>query len=270
MLISYLAILFVLYTSAAVTAYVFGAPPTIARGEFLAVALCLVGLAVSASRLPMPRWRYLSGVLCAIAAPAATLIFHDQIAAQVWAVVPLMFMAVYLRSWHRRAVARAAAVLIALVGVAALLVAPAPVPPLWLLLYVACIVGGAEVVGMMCEALVDAALRDPLTAIWNRAGVEREAGRLISQARRRAEPVAVVVLDVDDFKAVNDRDGHTAGDVVLARLTRRWVTLLPAAGAIGRVGGDEFAVVLGGYGEEQARMLAAELVDGDELVKFSV
>lgn len=70
------------------------------------------------------------------------------------------------------------------------------------------------------------------------------------------------MLDVDDFKAVNDRDGHLAGDAILVELTQRWVVRLPESAVLGRVGGDEFVVVLTGYDRHRARALAAELVEG--------
>lgn len=263
MLLSYLGLLGLLYAASVATAFVSDTPDPDATGESLSVVVCAIGFGLclpSGARLG--RLRYVGAVLCASAAPITALLFHDQLAAQVWSVVPLMFVAVYLRTWHRPAVARAAAAAIALTAVTALVIAPAQVPPLWAILYVTSIVGAAEFFGVMSSALAEAALRDPLTSVWNRAGVDAKAARVIAWAQRRGEPVAVLVLDVDDFKTVNDRDGHAAGDRVLVHLTRRWLARIPKSGVIGRVGGDEFLVVVRGYDESAARALAADLIGG--------
>lgn len=270
MLLAYLAILAALYALAVVSAYGLDDPRSDGRGEVIALTLTSVGV-LTAWRAPLRGARYVTALVSVNAAPVAALLFHQQIAGQVWAVIPLMFLAVFLRTWHTVAVTRTAVAALAAAAVTALLVAPAPVPGLWLLFYVACIVGAAEVFGLANTVLLDAAFRDPLTSVWNRAGVVRQANRQLAAAKRRAEPVAVVVFDVDDFKVVNDRDGHAAGDQVLVDLTRRWVDHLPRHSVIGRLGGDEFAVLLRGYDEPQARELAAELVDGHAVaVTFGV
>lgn len=260
MLIGYLGILVTLYLAAAVSSLDYGA----SKGEFTASAVGAVGLALAITG-PLRRWRYSGAVACVCVAPVAALPFHDQPVAQVWAVIPLMFVAIYLRTWHRPSVARAYAVLIAVFAAAALLVAPAEVPPVWLLLYAVCIVGAPEVFGLLNASLVDAALRDPLTSVWNRAGVDRQAGALIGRAQRRAEPIAVIVLDVDHFKSINDRYGHAVGDRVLGDLATRWTGQLPKSAVIGRMGGDEFVVVVSGYDEDRARALADALEDHHEV-----
>lgn len=254
MLVVLLAILVVLYGAAAVQA------PLLAdtRGEWLAAGLCVVGLAAAIGAAPRGA-RYLIAVSCLCAAPVITMVFHRLIVAQVWSLIPLMFAAVYVRTWHRPAVARTVAVALSAAAVAALWLAPAPAPWLWSVSFPVCIVGAAEVIGVVHATLYDAALRDPLTGVWNRAGVDRWAGDLVERARRRNELVAVLVLDVDDFKGVNDRDGHAAGDAALAQLARRLVAQSPDQAVIGRVGGDEFVVVAAGVDEASARRIAAGL-----------
>jgi diguanylate cyclase (GGDEF)-like protein len=162
------------------------------------------------------------------------------------------------RVWPARAICGA----LAAISVTGLILAPAQAPPLWVFLYVVCIVGTAEVFGALGAALVDGALRDPLTSVWNRAGLAHAVTDLIVQARRHGEQFAVIVLDVDHFKWVNDRDGHAAGDRILIELTRAWAAKLPAASVMARTGGDEFAVVLRGYDESGADALATELTEG--------
>ncbi|MGE0220575.1 diguanylate cyclase [Mycolicibacterium sp.] len=254
MLLIFLAILLVLYAAAVATTG-FSAD---VRGEIAATVLCVAGLGLAA-RPPLRGVRYWAAVVCMCAAPIATMLFHQVDVAQVWALTPLMFAAVFVRAWHRPVVARAVAVVLSAAAAAALYVAPAPSPVLWYLIFLVCIIGAAEVVGVLHATLVDAALRDPLTGVWNRAGVDRAVGELTARAVRRGEPVAVIVLDVDDFKAINDRDGHGAGDQVLAQLTRRWTERLPASAVIGRLGGDEFVVVLCAVDEDRAAAVAAGL-----------
>lgn len=261
MLVAYLAILLGLYALSVAVAVGVDSPPSDARGEGIAAALCVVGLLL-AVRTPLRGWRYIAAVLCASTAPIVAVLFHEQVAAQVWSVVPLMFLAIFLRSWHRPVTARVTSAAIAVAAAAALLVAPAPVPAIWLVLYLVCIPGAGEVCGWVSSALIELALRDPLTAVWNRAGVERYANDMVARARRRRQAVAVIVLDVDDFKILNDSHGHLAGDAVLVELAQRWTETVPESAVLGRVGGDEFVVVLAGYDRSRARALAAELAEG--------
>ncbi|OMC39424.1 hypothetical protein A5740_26780 [Mycobacterium sp. GA-1841] len=254
MLLSYLAILLVLYLLASMASL--GRDD--ARGEWAGAVLCALGLAVAA-RGPVAGPRYLVVLGCAAAAPVAALLTHRLAVAQVWSLIPLMFLAVLVRSWHRRSTARVIAVLLAAAAVAALLIAPAVVPALWLLLFPVCIVGAAEVLGLLHTALLDAALRDPLTSVWNRTGVEREVENLASRARWRGETLAVILLDIDDFKTVNDRDGHAAGDHVLIQLARSWSSRLPDSAVLGRLGGDEFVAVVAGLDATQAAAMADDL-----------
>jgi diguanylate cyclase (GGDEF)-like protein len=268
MLLSYLAVLAIFYCAA--VAFSTSSPAVIlqARGEMLAVALCAVGLLATWYR-PLRGIRYLAAVICMCTAPVAAMLFHEYAVAQVWGLVPLMFAAVYIRTFHSVAVTRVATGLIALAAVAGLLGAPAVVPALWLFFFTVSIVGAAEVFGLVNSALLDAALRDPLTAVWNRAGVHRRATELMARARRRGHGIAVLIFDVDDFKHINDRDGHAAGDLVLSHLTSSWAARLPASAVIGRLGGDEFIVVLTGYDLDGARLLADQLT-ADLVVPVSV
>lgn len=96
-----------------------------------------------------------------------------------------------------------------------------------------------------------AALSDPLTGVGNRRGFLAEAEKLIAQAR--SAPVALLLFDLDHFKAVNDRHGHGIGDDVLVGFCDVLRAELPAAAVIGRMGGEEFAVAIAGA--EAARAL---------------
>ncbi|MGE2712931.1 GGDEF domain-containing protein [Mycolicibacterium litorale] len=270
MLLVYLAILVTLYALAVGSAYLLDTQPSDGRGELAALFVLIVG-ALAAARPPLCGWRYVLALFCVSTSPVVALLFHEQIAAQVWSVIPLMFVAMFLRTWHGPGATRVVVTILTASAIAALIISPAPVPSLWFVFYAACLLGSAEIFGLANSVLVDAALRDPLTSLWNRAGVIRHADQVIGRARRRGEQIAVVVFDVDDFKGINDRRGHTAGDLVLSGLARRWAGNLPHDSVIGRVGGDEFVVLLGGHDKERARALAAELVRGHPVnVTFGV
>jgi diguanylate cyclase (GGDEF)-like protein len=85
---------------------------------------------------------------------------------------------------------------------------------------------------------------DHLTGLLNRAGFRMAAEREHGLAARTGMPLAVVLLDLDGFKAINDRAGHAAGDRLLAELAVRWKSSLRACDILGRHGGDEFVLLL--------------------------
>jgi diguanylate cyclase (GGDEF)-like protein len=92
-------------------------------------------------------------------------------------------------------------------------------------------------------ALMEVSRADPLTGCLNRRGFEERAVAELGAASRRASEGAVLVLDVDHFKEVNDRHGHAAGDELLCWVVQALRQTVRAADAIGRLGGDEFAVL---------------------------
>ena len=85
---------------------------------------------------------------------------------------------------------------------------------------------------------------DPLTGCLNRRSVAPATDRLIAQARQRGQAIAFVMLDLDNFKMVNDLNGHATGDVLLRAAAERIAAQVPADGLLARIGGDEFAVVM--------------------------
>ena len=91
------------------------------------------------------------------------------------------------------------------------------------------------------ETLVDV---DPLTDTLNRRGFERELKRSLAYVKRYGTGAALVYVDLDDFKPVNDRHGHNAGDAVLKAVAASLVRGVRASDVVGRYGGDEFVVLL--------------------------
>jgi two-component system cell cycle response regulator len=92
--------------------------------------------------------------------------------------------------------------------------------------------------------LEDLAYRDELTELPNRRGAARQLDVLISRARRHGLRLAVLLIDADRFKAVNDRHGHLVGDVVLRELAARLRERVRREDVVGRWGGEEFVVAL--------------------------
>ncbi len=92
-------------------------------------------------------------------------------------------------------------------------------------------------------ALMEISRADPLTGCLNRRGFEERALAEISTASRHARQGAIMLLDVDHFKEVNDNHGHAAGDALLRWLVQTARSSIRAPDAIGRLGGDEFAVL---------------------------
>jgi two-component system cell cycle response regulator len=92
--------------------------------------------------------------------------------------------------------------------------------------------------------ITDAALRDPLTGMYNRAMLtERLAAEIIAY-RSRARPLALLALDIDRFKLVNDRHGHMAGDAVLKSVAAAIRAAAPPEDVVARWGGEEFVVLV--------------------------
>lgn len=85
---------------------------------------------------------------------------------------------------------------------------------------------------------------DPLTGFLNRRSFNACVDRLIANAARNGQAVVLMMIDLDNFKQVNDFNGHNTGDLLLRECSRRIAAILPPKTLIGRIGGDEFAVAL--------------------------
>lgn len=140
------------------------------------------------------------------------------------------------------------------------------------------------------ELAQEQALTDALTGLLNRYGLQRSLGREQSEARRYSRPLACLMIDMDDFKSVNDNHGHSVGDIALQQVARILTDGLRGSDMVFRYGGEEFlallpetdlkgAVALGekirddasnrlfGYGDHMFRLTlsvgAASLCDGE-------
>jgi diguanylate cyclase (GGDEF)-like protein len=105
------------------------------------------------------------------------------------------------------------------------------------------------------EQLREQARRDSITGLLNRAGFDAELERALATG-----PCAVLFLDLDGFKGVNDRHGHSAGDAVLKDVGARLAGLIRSSDALARIGGDEFAIVLTEADSAHAERMAARVI----------
>jgi diguanylate cyclase (GGDEF)-like protein len=94
------------------------------------------------------------------------------------------------------------------------------------------------------DALQTEATRDSLTGLWNRRSILELLKRDMARAQRDGQMLSAVMIDIDHFKRTNDRIGHLAGDEVLKEVTRRIAGTLRTADILGRIGGEEFLVIL--------------------------
>jgi diguanylate cyclase (GGDEF)-like protein len=101
--------------------------------------------------------------------------------------------------------------------------------------------------------------RDGLTGLLNHNRFHRAANAALRQARLDGRPCTLIAADVDFFKKINDRHGHRAGDAVLVALAQRLNEAFPAPAIVGRVGGEEFAIILPGENRLQARQRVEHL-----------
>lgn len=103
---------------------------------------------------------------------------------------------------------------------------------------------------------------DTLTGALTRRAAESRGEQLLRESRATGRPLSLLMIDVDHFKQINDRHGHAAGDEVLRLISRRIRSQLRACDLVGRIGGEEFMVLLPGAGDEQAQAIADRIHHG--------
>lgn len=111
----------------------------------------------------------------------------------------------------------------------------------------------------LVDRLVHEASHDSLTGLLNRRAFEREMQRALNNAREQASVASLLLVDLDYFKAVNDRHGHRVGDELLRRVASTLCQLTRSRDAVARIGGDEFALIAYDTDAEQARVLGQRI-----------
>jgi diguanylate cyclase (GGDEF)-like protein len=106
------------------------------------------------------------------------------------------------------------------------------------------------------DALRREASRDGLTSLWNRKAIFEILDRELLRAERDRQPVGLIMIDVDHFKAINDSRGHAAGDAVLRIIASGIASVVRPYDSVGRYGGEEFLIVAPGCGLVEAAELA--------------
>jgi diguanylate cyclase (GGDEF)-like protein/PAS domain S-box-containing protein len=111
--------------------------------------------------------------------------------------------------------------------------------------------------------LIHDALHDPLTGLANRVLLRDHLERALARLGRSPGTVALLFVDLDDFKRINDSYGHAAGDQILAQVAARLVGAVRAEDVVGRQSGDEFAVLLGQVRSDDEAIASAERILGE-------
>ena len=104
------------------------------------------------------------------------------------------------------------------------------------------------------------AMRDPLTGLSNRAEFDQRLRTVFGKARQLDRPAAILAIDLDRFKAVNDAAGHAAGDAVLCKVAEACRYVVRISDVVGRLGGDEFAIILDNCAEKRATDIGEQLL----------
>jgi diguanylate cyclase (GGDEF)-like protein len=116
-----------------------------------------------------------------------------------------------------------------------------------------------EVATQYADHLEGLATTDALTKLYNRRHFETTARAELARFQRYFRPLAILILDVDHFKSVNDRFGHAVGDTVLTAIADACRSMKRASDIAARIGGEEFAILLPETNEEAARSFAERL-----------
>lgn len=120
------------------------------------------------------------------------------------------------------------------------------------------------------ETMFTAALSDPLTGLMNRLAYERRLREEWSRSQRTHNSIGVVVIDLDDFKLINDTYGHVVGDEVLSRVGRQLELSMRSYDVVGRFGGDEFVTLCLGCAPGEIEIPVKRLLASLAEIEFNV
>lgn len=121
---------------------------------------------------------------------------------------------------------------------------------------------------ILYKQAVEKAYRDPLTGVNNRTALDKALFQEISLSKRHATPLSIIMLDVDNFKGINDNYGHITGDAVLKRIAESMVECARDSDIIYRYGGEEFLMLLRSTDEAGALLVAERIRKAIENILF--
>jgi diguanylate cyclase (GGDEF)-like protein len=111
-------------------------------------------------------------------------------------------------------------------------------------------------------------IRDSLTGLFNHSALKEQLDQALGMAQRRLAPLSFAILDIDHFKRVNDTHGHPMGDRVIMNLTRLMQLRLRRTDILGRLGGEEFGIILPDTPPAQARQVLEDLLEAFRQLQF--
>ena len=126
-----------------------------------------------------------------------------------------------------------------------------------------------EALAKQAEALTEASEHDPLTSLLNRRGLDAKVGVLLAASDSNSVPLTVALIDIDNFKAINDSFSHTVGDMVLKRVAAIIAEHCRANDLPVRYGGDEFLLVLSGADRDGSARVLRRLKDAVDACRWS-
>jgi|TARA_B110000908_G_scaffold157280_1_gene197275 diguanylate cyclase (GGDEF)-like protein len=130
-------------------------------------------------------------------------------------------------------------------------------------------IGLEKIVAERTAELEKLAYTDSLTGVTNRGAFLQASSEELNRSRRLSYDVGVMMLDLDHFKAINDTYGHDAGDKVLKQVSQAMSNCLRKEDTLGRIGGEEFAIITPGADKGAMHKLASRLQQSISLLNFS-